>query len=256
MRLVCLSAETADLCARLGAWDDVVAVSAYADQTGLPPKPVASGFSSGGADFILRFAPDLVLGYSDVQADLAAALIRAGATVLITNQRTLAETVSAMRLVGRALGRDSEAEAVIARFEAELAALRRPLGSGPRVYFEEWPDPPITGIPWVGELIELLGGIDVFADRRGRAAKQRVTSDEEARAREPEVVAASWCGKPVDLGELKRRFVGTPAGLAGRIHEIPSADILQPGPFHAAQSVPALEVATIGPPHCWIAFKF
>jgi iron complex transport system substrate-binding protein len=240
LRIVCLSAETADLCARLGAWDDVVAVSAYADQTGLPPKPVASGFSSGGANFILKFAPDLVLAYSDVQAELAASLIRAGANVLVTNQRTLAETVEAMRMVGRVIGRAAEVEALIAAFELELEALRQPAPSGLRVYFEEWPDPIITGIAWVGELIESLGGIDVFSDRRGRAAKDRVTTDAEVRGRSPDVIVASWCGKPVDLAALGSRFAGTPAGLSGEIHEVASADILQPGP-RLLQGVRALK---------------
>lgn len=229
MRIVCLSAETADLCARIGAWEDVVAVSAFADQSGLPPRPVASGFSSGSAEFILRFQPDLVLGYSDVQADLASALIRAGVTVLVTNQRSIAETIAAMRMVGGAIGRWRETDEVVAAFEAELESLRRSPGKRPRVYFEEWPDPIITGIRWVGELIELLGATDVFADRRGRAAKERITTDAEVIARSPQVIVASWCGKPVDLEALKMRLGNTPASAAGRIHEIPSADILQPG---------------------------
>ena len=214
----------------MGAWDEVVAVSAYADQTDLSPKPIASGFSSGGADFILKFEPDLVLGYSDVQADLAAALIRAGANVFVTNQRTLAETVQAMRLVGRLIGRGAEVEERIATFEQELESLRRSPGPRLRVYFEEWPDPVITGIAWVGEIIELLGARDLFADRRGRAAKERVTTDEEIWARAPEIILASWCGKPVDHGAMRKRFSRTPAGRNGQIHEIPSADILQPGP--------------------------
>jgi iron complex transport system substrate-binding protein len=230
LRIVCLSAETADLCARLGAWDEVVAVSAYADQAGLPPKPIASGFSSGGADFILKFEPDLVLGYSDVQADLAAALIRAGVNVFVTNQRSLAETVQAMRMVGRVIGRASQVEELIGQFERDLENLRRPAGKGPWVYFEEWPDPVITGIAWVGELIELLGANDLFVDRRGRSAKERITTDEEVCNRAPEIVVASWCGKPVDHAQLKARFAATPAGRRGQFHEIPSADILQPGP--------------------------
>jgi iron complex transport system substrate-binding protein len=229
LRIVCLSAETAELCARIGAWDDVVAISAYADQSGLPAKPIASGFSSGAAGFILKFEPDLVLGYSDVQADLAAELIRAGATVLITNQRTLAETVSAMRLIGGAVGRAAEVEAAAREFEAALGELRRSPGTGPRVYFEEWPEPVITGIAWVGELIELLGGVDVFADRRGRAARERVTSDAEVLARAPQLILASWCGRPVDLPALQTRFGQSPAGLAGHIYEVPSAEVLQPG---------------------------
>jgi iron complex transport system substrate-binding protein len=183
-----------------------------------------------------------VLGYSDVQADLAAALIRAGATVLITNQRTLEETKAAMRMVGGAIGRATATEGVIAEFERELHALRREPGSGPRIYFEEWPDPVVTGIAWVGELIELLGGTDIYADRRGRAAKERSATDDETRERRPEVVVGSWCGKPVDLPVLRKRFETTPAGIRGQIYEIPSDAILQPGArlIRGAQALQAI----------------
>jgi iron complex transport system substrate-binding protein len=229
LRIVCLTGETADLCARLGAWEDVVAVSAYADQTGLPPRPVASGFSSGGVQRILTFRPDLVLGFSDVQAELAAGLIRAGVSVLITNQRHLAEVSVAMRMIAGAIGRGAEGERAIGEFERQLEALRGTVLHRPRVYFEEWPDPPISGIAWVGEIIELLGGIDVFAERRGRAAQERKVLDEEICQRNPEVILASWCGEPVDPNRLRARLGSTGAVLRGRIHEIPGELILQPG---------------------------
>jgi iron complex transport system substrate-binding protein len=229
LRIVCLTGETADLCARLGAWDDVVAVSAYATQSGLTAKPVASGFSSGGAEFILKFQPDLVLGFSDVQADLAAALIRAGANVLVTNQRTLAETSAAMRMIAGTVGRSAKGEEVVGEFERDLDALRNTNGRKWRVYFEEWPEPPVSGIGWVGEIIELCGGIDVFADRRGRSAKERMVTDAEICAAQPEIILASWCGKAVDHTAAAQRFATTPAGAAGRVHEIPGDEILQPG---------------------------
>ena len=230
MRIVCLTGETADLCARLGAWDDVVAVSAYADQSDIDPKPIASGFSRGGVEFILSFQPELVLGFSDVQADLAGALIRAGVNVLVTNQRTLAETSAAMRMIAGAIGRNGRGEEFVAEFERELDGLRNVDGKRWRVYFEEWPEPPISGIGWVGEIIELCGGIDVFADRRGRSAKERMVTDAEICASQPEIILASWCGKPVDLTALTQRFATTPAGKEVRIHEIPGGEILQPGP--------------------------
>ncbi|MEQ1853617.1 MAG: ABC transporter substrate-binding protein [Chthoniobacteraceae bacterium] len=230
MRIACLSAESADICARVGAWGDVVAVTAFADQSGLDPKPVVSGFSSGDAARILSHSPDLVLTFSDVQAELTASLIRAGAFVLATNQRSLRETASAIRLVARAAGRGEAGEELAESFERELAALRRSPARRPRVYFEEWPDPPISGIGWVGELIELTGGEDIFAGRRARSAKERTVRDEEVLADAPDFILASWCGKPVDLASLRRRFSETPAGRADRIMELPSADFLQPGP--------------------------
>jgi iron complex transport system substrate-binding protein len=157
-------------------------------------------------------------------------LIKAGATVLVTNQRTLAETKTAIRLIAGALGHAKEGITVVAQFENELDALRANNRRAWRVYFEEWPDPPTSGIGWVGEIIEALGGVDVFASRRGRAARDRIVTDEEVRALEPEIVLASWCGRPVDVGSMRVRFAGTPAVEHGRVFEITSADILQPGP--------------------------
>jgi iron complex transport system substrate-binding protein len=229
LRIACLSAETADLCARLGAWDQVVAVSAYADQSGLPARPVVSGFSKGDAHRILVHAPDVVLAFSDVQADLCAALIRAGATVFASNQRTLAETANTMRTTARLVDRAEEGARVAAEFEQQLAALRPDRPRGSRVYFEEWPEPPITGIAWVGELIELAGGCDIFADRRHRFARERAVTDEEIIAAAPEVILASWCGKPVDHEALRARLAPTPAVRENRVFELPGAIILQPG---------------------------
>lgn len=230
MRIACLSAESADICARLGAWGDVVAVSAYADQTDLDRKPVVSAFSTGDAGRVLAHRPDIVITFSDVQAEIAAALIRAGATVLATNQRTLAEIAAAIRLIARAIGRVAAGEKLAADFERQLSELRRAPSRRPRVYFEEWPEPPISGIAWVGELIELAGGEDIFASRRGRSAGERTVRDDEVLAAAPDFILASWCGRKVDLAALRDRFSETPAARAGRIAEMPSSDFLQPGP--------------------------
>lgn len=230
MRIACLSAESADICARIGAWEDVVAVSAYADQAGLDHRPVVSGFSTGDAERILAHRPDVVITFSDVQAEIAAALIRAGATVLATNQRTLAEIAAAVRLVARAVGRGDAGEKLAGDFERQLGELRRTPVRRPRVYFEEWPDPPISGIAWIGELIELLGGDDIFASRRGRSAAERTVCDDAVIAAAPDFIFASWCGKKVNLPSLQGRFADTPASRAGRIVELPASDFLQPGP--------------------------
>ena len=230
MRIACLSSESADICARIGAWEDVVAVSAYADQTGLDRRPVVSGFSTGDAERILAHRPDLLITFSDVQAEIAAALIRAGATVLATNQRTLAEIAATVRLVARAVGRGDAGEKLAADFERQLREMRRTPVRRPRVYFEEWPDPPISGIAWVGELIELVGGDDIFANRRGRSANDRIVRDEDVISAAPDFIFASWCGKKADLPSLRQRFAATPAASAGGIIELPSSDFLQPGP--------------------------
>jgi len=232
VRIVCLSAEAADICARLGAWEEVLAVSAFASQTGLAPRAVIGGFSTADGDRIAGFAPDLVICFSDVQAEIAAELIRRGCTVLVTNQRTLAEVAGAIRLIGRAIGRAPAAEALATGFLDELAALTDDAGPRPRVYFEEWPDPMISGIGWVGELIELCGGIDVFAGRRGRASRERRVEAGEIIAADPEIIVASWCGRRVEPGAIRARpgFSSIRAVQDHEIHAVPSDLLLQPGP--------------------------
>ena len=232
MRIVCLSAEAADVCARLGAWEDVVAVSAFASQEGRPPRPVIGGFSTVDADRVAALAPDLVICFSDVQAEIAAQLIRRGCTVLATNQRTLAEISGAIRLIARAIGRDSAGETLANHFLAAVKALGNATEPRPRVYFEEWPDPLISGIGWVGELIEQCGGIDVFAGRRGRASRERGVTIEEVIAANPEIIIASWCGRRVDTGTIRARpgFSAIRAVQEDEIHAIDSGILLQPGP--------------------------
>jgi iron complex transport system substrate-binding protein len=232
VRIVCLSAEAADICARLGAWDEVLAVSAFASQAGLAPRPVIGGFSTTDCERIAALAPDLVICFSDVQAEIAAQLIRSGCAVLATNQRTLAEIASAIRLVGGAIGRAPSAEILARQFLDELTALAETAGPRPRVYFEEWPDPLISGIGWVGELIELCGGADVFAARRGRASRERVVQPEEVIAANPDIIIASWCGRRVEPEAIRARpgFSAIRAVRDEKIHTIESDLLLQPGP--------------------------
>ena len=232
MRIVCLSAEAADICAQLGAWDDVVAVSAFAPQAGLARRPVISGFSTADCDHIASLAPDLVITFSDVQAEIAAELIRAGCAVLATNQRTLAEIAQTIRMIGGALGRSAAAEVLSGHFLREIEALTSTASPRPRVYFEEWPDPMISGIGWVGELIERTGGDDIFATRRGRASRERVVTVDEVIAANPDVIVASWCGKSVDAASIRQRpgFSEIGAIRRGELHAMDSDILLQPGP--------------------------
>jgi iron complex transport system substrate-binding protein len=232
VRIVCLSAEAADICSRLGAWGEVVAVSAFASQAGLESRPVIGGFSTTDCARVFQLRPDLVLCFSDVQADIAGQLIRLGLNVLTTNQRTLEEIAGAIRLIGGAIGRFSEAEDLSAEFREGLAHLRAPSGSGPRVYFEEWPEPMISGIGWVGELIELCGGIDTFAARRKPSSREREVQPEEVIAANPDMIIASWCGRPVKLDAICARpgFGVIRAVQDAQLHAVPSELLLQPGP--------------------------
>jgi iron complex transport system substrate-binding protein len=231
-RIVCLSAETADWLWRLGAWGQVAGITAFFElPPEIPARPRVSGFDCVRFDQLEALKPDLILAFSDVQAGLAAELVRHGFNVVATNQRTLAETEATLWLLARIVGREREATPLLQQFRTRLAPV--PVNSRrPRVYFEEWNDPLISGIAWVSELIERAGGTDVFAEfRTRRAASDRVVSPAQVRAANPEIILASWCGKPMDAATIATRpgWNTVAAVHTNRIHEIPGADILQPG---------------------------
>lgn len=243
-RIVCLSAETTEIAFALGAGDRVVGVSGY----GLRPaearqRPKVAAFTTARLDRILALRPDLVLAFSDLQADLVRELVRAGLTVLVTNQRSLAETWDTIRLIGQALGCAEAAEGLASELEGEVQRIRQeaarrprlggPLARRPRVYFEEWDNPLISGIRWVAELIEAAGGEEIFPELREAArAPERVVEPGEVVRRDPEVIVASWCGKKANLARIRARpgWEAISAVRQGRVYEIKSADILQPGP--------------------------
>jgi iron complex transport system substrate-binding protein len=231
-RIVCLSAEAADWLWRIGAWETVMGVTAYfVPPPDAPPKPRVSGFSTANLDVIARIRPDLIITFSDVQAPLAAELMRREYQVLATDQRTLAETGATLAMLARLVDREARGEACLREFREKLAPVEKVAGR-PRVYFEEWNEPLITGIAWVGELIERAGGEDIFPEMRsGRSAPERVVLPEQVLRANPEIILASWCGKPVKTDAIAGRpgWRDLAAVRAGRVHEIPGADILQPG---------------------------
>ncbi len=244
-RIVCLTAETTEIAFAVGAGSRVIGVSGYAVR---PPEarkvPKVAAFQTAHVPRILALEPDLVLGFSDLQAEIAAELIRAGVNVLVTNQRTLGETADAIRLVGAAVGEAERGAALARQFEEDLGLIqtRQAEGPRPRVYFEEWDDPLISGIAWVSELIEVAGGVDVFPELRARkAAPQRVVTTEQVIAAAPDVIIASWCGKKARLERIAARtgWANLPAVRDGQIYEIKAPDILQPGPslVHGARQL-------------------
>jgi iron complex transport system substrate-binding protein len=229
-RIICLSAETADWLWRIGAWERVVGVTAFFEAPLAPLKPRVSGFSSANLEQIMQLRPDLVITFSDVQTKLAAELMRRGLTVLATNQRTLAEVENTLGMLARIVDCEPAAEPLLAEFREQLAPVTRAVR--PRVYFEEWNDPLISGIGWVGELIERAGGEDVFPELRNRrAAMERVVLPAQVCAARPEIIFASWCGKPFQAAELAARpgWEQLAAVRSGCVHEIAGEDILQPG---------------------------
>jgi iron complex transport system substrate-binding protein len=231
-RIVCLSAEAADWLWRIDAWEQVAGVTVFFEQPAdAMAKPRVSGFSTARLAEIEQLNPDLIITFSDVQAEFAAELVKQGFPVLATNQRRLAETEATLSLLGRVVGREAEAERLLGEFRERLAPVAH-CANRPRVYFEEWNAPLISGIGWVGELIERAGGADVFAELgKNRAARDRVVSPDQVRGANPEIILASWCGKPVEVAAISSRegWTEIAAVRAKRIYEIPGEDILQPG---------------------------
>ena len=250
-RIVCLTEETVETLYLLGEDRRIVGVSGYAVR---PPqvrreKPRVSAFTSANLDKILALEPDLVLAFSDIQAEIAADLVRAGVAVHVFNQRDIAGILAMIRLLGAMVGVPAKAEELARGFETRIETCRREAEkrtARPRVYFEEWDDPLITGIGWVSELVEIAGGKDVFADLRGgQAAVQRIVTPETVIERQPDVILASWCGKKVRADTIAARpgWENIPAIAAGRIHEIKSPLILQPGPAALTDGLDAIMAA-------------
>lgn len=235
-RIVSLAAEGPEILDLLGAFDRLVGASSFARR---PEKvrnlPKIGGFATPDLEKVLALEPDLVITTSDVQADAAAHLIKRGIPVLALHPHSLEDVWRNILLVGGAVGRQVEAQAAVARLQEELAAIRytRPLPRRVRVFFEEWPDPLVAGIGWVSDLIDYLGGEDVFRElRTRRTAPERVVTREEVARRAPEVIIASWCGKKARLDEIRARpeWQEVPAVRNGHVYEVPSDLILQAGP--------------------------
>ncbi|WP_407146554.1 cobalamin-binding protein [Bradyrhizobium sp. ORS 86] len=246
-RIVCLTEETVETLYLLGEQDRIVGVSGYAVR---PPqvrreKPRVSAFISADIPKILALAPDLVLAFSDLQADIVAELIRAGVAVHVFNQRDLAGILAMIRSLGAMVGAADRAEQLatdLARRLAAIAARPRP-APRPKVYFEEWDDPLISGIGWVSELVEIAGGADVLPHLRAhKAARERIVAPDSVREAMPDVILASWCGKKVVPDRIRKRpgWGDIPAVRNGRIVEIKSTIILQPGPAALTDGLDAI----------------
>jgi len=236
-RIVCLTSEHVEICYALGAGERVVGVPGTAHR---PPearaKPKVGGFTTFRIDRILELEPDLVLAFSDLQAEISADLIKAGAPVFCTNQRSVDEILQTVLMLGGLLGLESQARGVVLDMRDELRQVREFSSvwpDRPRIYFEEWPDPLIAGIRWVSEIVEIAGGRDVFPELRDRAAaNERIVDPREVVRRDPQIILASWCGKPVDIDAIRARpgWDKVNAVQHGRVHELDGADILSPGP--------------------------
>jgi iron complex transport system substrate-binding protein len=242
-RIVCLTEETTETLYLLGQGDRVVGVSGY---TVRPPearqKPKISAFINAKFDKIAELKPDLVLAFSDLQADLVAELVRRGMNVVVFNQRSVAEILQMIRMLGGLVGCQTAAEQLADRLHADLDRIRdRAAGlQRLRVFFEEWDEPLISGIHWVEELVQIAGGAPIFPELAGASlAKDRIVDASEVARRDPQVIFASWCGKRMRKATIQSRpgWDLVSAVRDDRIFEIKSTYILQPGPASLTQGV-------------------
>lgn len=238
-RIVCLTTETVEVLYALGEQERIVGISGY---TVRPPrarqeKPKVSAYLSAKIDKILDLEPDLVLGFSDLQADIASQLVRAGVAVHVFNQRTVADILRMIAMVGAMVGAHEKTAALLAELQQgldDVAAAGRALPRRPRVYFEEWHEPIITGIGWVSELIGLAGGEECFPELAGKSlGKDRIVADPlEVVRRAPDVILGSWCGRKFRPEQVMARpgWESVPAVVNAQVFEVKSSEILQPGP--------------------------
>lgn len=236
-RIACLTEETVEILYGLGAGDLVVGVSKYVER---PPeakqKPRVCAFVKADFDAVAAVEPDLVLCFSDLQAEIAAECARRGMNVVVFNQRSVAEILGVVLAVGGLVGLEARARAMVDALTAHVGAVAERasrLPQRPRVHVEEWDEPLITGIRWVAEVVELAGGAYLFPERAaGAAAKERIVAPDEVVARDPEVILASWCGKTVRLDAIRGRpgWDRTAAVRAGRVYDVSPTILLQPGP--------------------------
>jgi iron complex transport system substrate-binding protein len=243
-RIVCLTEETTETLYLLGEQDRIVGVSGY---TVRPPearkKPKVSAFITANFEKILDLEPELILAFSDLQADLARELIKRGANVFTFNQRSVEEILDMILMVGRIVGVEDRAERLTEQMRHELQAIQQSaarFSKRPSVFFEEWNDPLISGIRWVEELVEIAGGVPTYPELRHRKnAPDRILNPLEAASRNPDVVIASWCGRLVQKKVIRNRegWAEVSAVRDGHIYEVKSSYILQPGPAALTEGV-------------------
>jgi iron complex transport system substrate-binding protein len=243
-RIVCLTEETTETLYLLGEGHRVVGVSGY---TVRPPearrKPRVSAFISAKYDKIEALRPDLILTFSDLQANITCELVKRGYPVMAFNQRSIPEILQMIRLLGALVGCADRADALASSLELEIDSIKAAasrLPARPRVYFEEWDDPLISGIRWVDELIEVAGGDPIFPElREARLGRDRIVSSDTVIERRPDVIIASWCGKAVRPERIANRsgWEEIPAVRDRHIYEIKSTYILQPGPASLTEGV-------------------
>ena len=254
-RIVCLTEEPTEILYALGQQHRIVGISGFTVRPAQAraEKPRVSAFTSAKIDKILALAPDLAIGFSDMQADIAAALIRAGVEVWISNHRSVAGILGYVRRLGALVGEAAAADAYAADLEAHVERVRQSAAALPRrpkVYFEEWDVPQISAIRWVSELVGVAGGDDIFPERAlASLGRDRIVADPlEVVAAAPDLVIGSWCGKKFRPEHVRQRpgWGEVPAVRDGELHEVKSPLILQPGPAALTDGLDRLHTIITG----------
>lgn len=248
-RIVCLTTETVEVLYLLGEQDRIVGISGFTTRPAIArkEKPKISAFTSANIEKVLALQPDLVLCFSNLQAEIAASLIKAGCQVHVFNQRSLDDTFQMILTVGDLVGASEKAQQLVDTYQAQLAAARQQAATWtrkPKVYFEEWDEPMMCSIRWAAELITAVGGEDCFPELSAfHSARDRTVTVEQVLARQPDIIIGSWCGKKFQPEKVKARegWHAMPAIRDGHIYEIKSVDILQPGPALFTEGLPQLQ---------------
>ncbi len=248
-RIVCITTETVEVLYLLGEQDRIVGISGYTTRPAIArhEKPKVSAFTSAKIDKILALKPDLVLGFSNLQADIAAELIKAGIEVHVFNQRSIEDILRMILTVGSLVGAQAKAEVLVSAYQQQIndalqAASR--LRCRPTVYFEEWDEPMMCSIRWAAELIKIAGGEDCFPElTQFQSAGERVVTPAQVLVRQPDIIIGSWCGKKFQPAQIATRegWDEMPAVKNGFVYEIKSVDILQPGPSVFTHGLPQLQ---------------
>ena len=248
-RIICLTEETTEWLYFLGEAHRIVGISGYTVRPKIAraEKPKVCAFTSAKIDKILALKPDCVFGFSDLQADIAAELIRHGVQVTVFNQRSVEEIFSMLYQVAAMVGQAEQGLQRITQMQAHLQTIQQAtvgFKRRPRVYFEEWDEPPISAIRWVSELISIAGGDDCFPELAVQSlGKHRIIADPmEVVRRQPDIIIGSWCGKKFrpPLVAAREGWATVPAVANQQLFEIKSADILQPGPAALTDGVDQL----------------
>jgi iron complex transport system substrate-binding protein len=248
-RIVCLTEEPTEVLYALGEEQRIVGISGFTVRPARArqEKPRISAFTSAKLDKVLALKPDLAIGFSDMQADIAQALIKSGVEVWISNHRSVDGILGYVQRLGALVGAESKARTYATQLEAQLDRVRAAashLPRRPKVYFEEWDEPSISAIRWVSELIGIAGGDDIFPERAmASLGRDRIVADRaEIVARAPDIIVGSWCGKKFrpEIVAARPGWAGVPAVRDGELHEIKSPQILQPGPAALTDGLDAL----------------